>query len=100
VFEQLIPLAEQAGLPMTHVAMASATAPPGVTSAIIGPRPMQQLDDLLAAASVTSTTRSSTGSTRSPHPEPTRAPTTWPTYRPPSRAWGLRRRPVPERSAA
>ncbi|MEU8054676.1 aldo/keto reductase [Microbispora bryophytorum] len=53
VVEQLIPLAEKAGLPMTHLAMAFAIAHPGVTSAIIGPRTMGQLDDLLAGADVT-----------------------------------------------
>jgi aryl-alcohol dehydrogenase-like predicted oxidoreductase len=53
VVEQLIPLAEEAGLPMTHLAMAFAIAHPGVTSAIIGPRTMEQLDDLLAGADVT-----------------------------------------------
>ena len=51
--EQLIPLAEQAGLSLTHLAMAFAIAHPGVTSAIIGPRTMEQLDDLLAGADVT-----------------------------------------------
>jgi aryl-alcohol dehydrogenase-like predicted oxidoreductase len=51
--EQLIPLAEKAGLPMTHLAMAFAIAHPGVTSAIIGPRTMEQLDDLLAGVDVT-----------------------------------------------
>ena len=53
--EQLIPLAEKAGLPMTHLALAFAIAHPGVTSAIIGPHTMEQLDDLLAAADVTLT---------------------------------------------
>ena len=53
--EQLIPLAEKAGLPMTHLAIAFAIAHPGVTSAIIGPHTMEQLDDLLAAADVTLT---------------------------------------------
>jgi aryl-alcohol dehydrogenase-like predicted oxidoreductase len=53
VVEQLIPLAEKAGLPMAHLAMAFAIAHPGVTSAIIGPRTMEQLDDLLAGAGVT-----------------------------------------------
>jgi aryl-alcohol dehydrogenase-like predicted oxidoreductase len=53
VVEQLIPLAEKAGLPMTHLAMAFAIAHPGVTSAILGPRTMEQLDDLLAGAEVT-----------------------------------------------
>jgi aryl-alcohol dehydrogenase-like predicted oxidoreductase len=46
--EQLIPLAEKAGLPLTHLAMAFAIAHQGVTSAIIGPRTAEQLDDLLA----------------------------------------------------
>jgi aryl-alcohol dehydrogenase-like predicted oxidoreductase len=50
--EQIIPVAEEAGLPMTHLAMAFAIAHPGVTSAIIGPRTMEQLDDLLAGVDV------------------------------------------------
>jgi aryl-alcohol dehydrogenase-like predicted oxidoreductase len=50
--EQLIPLAEEAGLSLTHMAMAFVMAHPGVTSAILGPRTMQQLDDLLAGAEV------------------------------------------------
>ena len=53
--EQLIPLAQEADLPMTHLAIAFAIAHPGVTSAIIGPRTMEQLDDLLAGAEVTLT---------------------------------------------
>ncbi|MEJ2870319.1 aldo/keto reductase [Actinomycetospora sp. OC33-EN08] len=52
VVEQLVPLAEKAGLSMTHLAMAFAVAHPGVTSAIIGPRTMEHLDDLLAGAEV------------------------------------------------
>ena len=51
--EQLIPLADKAGLPMTHLALAFAVAHPGVTSAIIGPRTMAHLDDLLAGAGTT-----------------------------------------------
>jgi aryl-alcohol dehydrogenase-like predicted oxidoreductase len=51
--EQIIPLANQAGLPMTHLAIAFAIAHPGVTSAIIGPRTMEQLDDLLGGLDVT-----------------------------------------------
>jgi aryl-alcohol dehydrogenase-like predicted oxidoreductase len=50
--ERLIPLAEEAGLSLTHVAMAFVMAHPGVTSAILGPRTMQHLDDLLAGAEV------------------------------------------------
>jgi aryl-alcohol dehydrogenase-like predicted oxidoreductase len=53
--EQLIPLAEKAGLPITHLALAFAITHPGVTSAIIGPHTMKQLDDLLAAVDVTLT---------------------------------------------
>ncbi len=53
--ERIIPLAEEAGLPMTHLAMAFAIAHPGVTSAIIGPRTMEHLDDLLAGVDVTLT---------------------------------------------
>jgi aryl-alcohol dehydrogenase-like predicted oxidoreductase len=51
--ERLIPIAEQAGISLTHLAMAFAVAHPGVTSAIIGPRTMEQLDDLLAGAETT-----------------------------------------------
>ncbi len=50
--EQLIPLAEEAGLSLTHMALAFVMAHPGVTSAILGPRTMPHLDDLLAGAGV------------------------------------------------
>jgi aryl-alcohol dehydrogenase-like predicted oxidoreductase len=50
--EQLIPLAEEAELSLTHMAMAFVIAHPGVTSAILGPRTMQHLDDLLAGAEI------------------------------------------------
>jgi aryl-alcohol dehydrogenase (NADP+) len=50
--ERLIPIAEAAGLSLTHMGMAFVMAHPGVTSAILGPRTMQQLDDLLAGADV------------------------------------------------
>ncbi|QQQ78776.1 aldo/keto reductase [Saccharothrix sp. 6-C] len=50
--ERLVPVAEDAGLSLTHLAMAFAIAHPGVTSAIIGPRTEEQLDDLLAGADV------------------------------------------------
>jgi aryl-alcohol dehydrogenase-like predicted oxidoreductase len=53
--EQLIPLADKAGLPMTHLALAFVVAHPAVTSALIGAHTMEQLDDLLAAADVTLT---------------------------------------------
>jgi aryl-alcohol dehydrogenase (NADP+) len=50
--ERLIPIAERVGLSLTHMAMAFVMAHPGVTSAILGPRTMRQLDDLLAGAEV------------------------------------------------
>jgi len=53
VVEALVPLADKAGLKLTHLAMAFAIAHPGVTSALIGPRTMEQLDDLLAGTEVT-----------------------------------------------
>jgi aryl-alcohol dehydrogenase-like predicted oxidoreductase len=53
--EQIIPVAEQAGLKMTHLAIAFAITHPGVTSAIIGPRTMEHLDDLIAGMDVTLT---------------------------------------------
>jgi aryl-alcohol dehydrogenase (NADP+) len=50
--ERLIPLAEQAGLPMPHLAMAFAISHPAVTSALLGACTMEQLDDLLAGVDV------------------------------------------------
>jgi aryl-alcohol dehydrogenase-like predicted oxidoreductase len=50
--ERLIPIAQASGLSLTHMAMAFVMAHPGVTSAILGPRTMPQLDDLLAGAGV------------------------------------------------
>jgi aryl-alcohol dehydrogenase-like predicted oxidoreductase len=48
--EQLLPVAHGAGMSLTHMAMAFVLAHPQVTSAIIGPRTMEQLDDLLAGS--------------------------------------------------
>ena len=50
--ERLIPIAAGAGLSLTHLAMAFVMTHPGVTCAILGPRTMPQLDDLLAGAGV------------------------------------------------
>jgi aryl-alcohol dehydrogenase-like predicted oxidoreductase len=52
VVEQLIPLADEAGLPLIHLAMAFAIAHPGVTSALLGARTADQLDDLLKGVGV------------------------------------------------
>ncbi len=50
--DQLDQVAKDAGCSLTHLAMAFAVAHPAVTSAIIGPRTMEQLEDLLAGASL------------------------------------------------
>lgn len=50
--ERILPIAEEAGLKPVHMALAFVIAHPGVTSAIIGPRTMEHLDDLLAGTEV------------------------------------------------
>jgi aryl-alcohol dehydrogenase-like predicted oxidoreductase len=98
--EKIIPLAEKAGLPMTHLAMAFAIAHPGVTSAIIGPRTMEQLDDLLASADVTLTDEI-LDQIDEIVPPGTDIGTLDMAYRPPAlQRQDLRRRPVSERAAA
>jgi len=51
--EELIKIAADAGCPLIHLALAFVTSHPAVTSAIIGPRTMEQLTGLLAAAELT-----------------------------------------------
>jgi aryl-alcohol dehydrogenase-like predicted oxidoreductase len=48
--EDLAKVAANAGISMTHMAVAFTLAHPGVTSAIVGPRRLDQLEDLLVAA--------------------------------------------------
>ncbi|MEI8002502.1 MAG: aldo/keto reductase [Actinomycetes bacterium] len=50
--EALVPVAEAAGVSLTHLAHAFVLEHPVVTSAIIGPRTQAQLDDALAGADV------------------------------------------------
>lgn len=50
--EDLSRVAGDAGMPLPHMAIAFTLAHPGVTSAIIGPRTMDQLHDLLSAADI------------------------------------------------
>jgi aryl-alcohol dehydrogenase-like predicted oxidoreductase len=98
--EKIIPLANKAGLPVTHLAMAFAIAHPGVTSAIIGPRTMEQLDDLLAGADV-SVSDEILDQIDEIVPPGTDVGTLDMAYRPPAlRQPGLRRRPAAERAAA
>jgi aryl-alcohol dehydrogenase-like predicted oxidoreductase len=47
---ELAKLAAEAGLPLPHLAIGFVLAHPGVTSVIIGPRTMEQLDSLLTGA--------------------------------------------------
>ncbi|WP_307729855.1 aldo/keto reductase [Acrocarpospora macrocephala] len=98
--EQLILLAEEAGLPMTHLAMAFAIAHPGVTSALIGPRTMEHLDDLLAGFDVTLTDEI-LDRIDEIVPPGTDIGTLDQAYLPPAiKSSSLRRRPVSERTAA
>src|SRR3954447_4559606 len=52
IVEELAQLAEKQEMPMSHLALAFVLEHPAVTSAIIGPRTMEQLDDLMAGADV------------------------------------------------
>ncbi|MER5916246.1 aldo/keto reductase [Streptomyces sp. NPDC001982] len=100
VVEQLIPLAEQTGLPITHLAMAFSIAHPAVTSAILGPRTMEQLEDLLAGAEVTLDDDILDRIDKVAPPGIDAGPNDV-AYTPPSiTTVALRRRPLAERSAA
>ena len=52
IVEELVKIAADAGIPLTHLAIAFTIAHPAVTAAIIGPRTMDQLKDLLGGADV------------------------------------------------
>jgi aryl-alcohol dehydrogenase-like predicted oxidoreductase len=98
--EKVVPIAAKAGLPMTHLAMAFAIAHPGVTSAIIGPRTMEQLDDLLGAVEV-ALTDEILDQIDEIVPPGTNVGALDMAYRPPAiQRSDLRRRPVSERAAA
>jgi aryl-alcohol dehydrogenase-like predicted oxidoreductase len=56
VVEELALLAEQSGITLIELALAWAINHPGVTSAIIGPRTMEQLESQLPAADITLST--------------------------------------------
>ena len=99
--EQIIQVAEKAGLPMTHLAMAFAIAHPGVTSALIGPRTMEQLDDLLAGVDVTLSNEILDRIDEIVPPGTDVGAPDQSAYLPPAVAQSnLRRRPVDERAAA
>ena len=50
--EALMPVATQAGVPLAHLALAFVLTHPAITSAIIGPRTMEQLTGALGSADV------------------------------------------------
>ncbi|MGB8354067.1 MAG: aldo/keto reductase [Chthoniobacteraceae bacterium] len=52
VLEKLLPLAKEKGCPISQYALAWCMQQPGVTSPIIGPRTMEQLEDNLGALKV------------------------------------------------
>ncbi|WP_085067289.1 aldo/keto reductase [Catenuloplanes japonicus] len=100
VVERLIPLAADAGLPLTHLAMAFTITHPGVTSALLGPRTMAHLDDLLSGVDVTLSDDilDRIDEIVPPGTDVTRLDQA---YLPPAVLHpGLRRRPNPERAAA
>jgi aryl-alcohol dehydrogenase (NADP+) len=100
VVEELIPLAADAGLPMTHLAMAFTITHPGVTSALIGARTMDHLDGLLAGLDVT-LTDDILDRIDAIVPPGTDIGTLDQTYQPPAlENQGLRRRPLTARAAA
>ncbi|SDG26175.1 aryl-alcohol dehydrogenase (NADP+) [Lentzea fradiae] len=99
VVEQLISLAAEAGLSMPHLAMSFATTHPAVSSALLGVRTMEQLDDLLAGLDVV-LSDDVLDRIDAIVPPGTDVGTLDQAYVPPAiRHTALRRRPVAERSA-
>ena len=98
--EKLVPLAEEAGLSLTHMAMAFVIAHPGVTSAILGPRTMAHFDDLIAGADV-QLSDDVLDRIDEIVPPGTNVAALEPDYKPPAILdAALRRRPAVERAAA
>ena len=90
--EELDKLADDAGMTLTHLALAFVLEHPAVTSAIIGPRTMEQLERLLGADESGSPSRCSTASTSSCPPGTTVDPNEI-GWRPPELSRRRRRRP-------
>jgi aryl-alcohol dehydrogenase (NADP+) len=99
--EQLINLADDAGVSLSHMAVAFVIAHPAVTSAIIGPRTPEQLDSYLAGAEVVLNDELLDRIDQIVPPGVDIAPLEGAAYIPPSiEQTSLRRRPVAERGAA
>jgi aryl-alcohol dehydrogenase-like predicted oxidoreductase len=98
--EQLISLADEAGLSMPHLAMAFAISHPAVSCALLGARTMNQLDDLIAGMDV-ALPDDVLDRIDEIVPPGTDAGTLDQVYVPPAiQRTELRRRPLEERSAA
>jgi aryl-alcohol dehydrogenase-like predicted oxidoreductase len=99
--EQLLPVATAAGLTLTHMALAFVVAHPAVTSAILGPRTMEQFDDLITATQVKLDDTILDRIDEIVPPSTDIAPLEGSAYVPPAiKQIELRRRPFSERSAA
>ena len=97
--EQLFLLSQGAGLSLTHMALAFVIAHPAVTAAIIGPRTMEQLDDLLAGTEATLSDELLDQIDKIVPPGVDVAPLEGSAYTPPAITQiGLRRRPAADRS--
>lgn len=99
--EQLLLLAKSADMSLIHMALAFVVAHPALTSAIIGPRTMEHLDDQLAGADVVLTDEILDRIDEIVPPGTDVAPLEGSAYIPPSLTDALlRRRPIVERAAA
>jgi aryl-alcohol dehydrogenase-like predicted oxidoreductase len=99
--EALIPLAQDAGLSLMHMALAFVVAHPAVTAAIIGPRALDHLDGLLGGCDVVLGDALLDRIDEIVPPGVDVAPLEGAAYAPPSIAQpSLRRRPADARAAA
>lgn len=99
--EQLILLAESAGISLLHMALAFVVTHPALTSAIIGPRTMEHLDGYLGGAEVVLSDEVLDRIDEIVPPGVDVAPLDRAAYVPPSIAvTALRRRPLTERAPA
>lgn len=99
--EELIVLAKDAGLSLTHLSLAFVLAHPAVACAIIGPRTMTQLDDLLAGVEASLSDEILDRIDKIVPPGVDVAPLEGSAYSPPEFSIAaLRRRPAAERRAA
>ncbi|WP_242128134.1 aldo/keto reductase [Sphingobium sp. Sx8-8] len=99
--EQLIPVAEAAGISLIHLAVAFVMAHPAITSAIIGPRTPEQLEGYLSGIEVRLSDEILDQIDAIVPPGVDIAPLEGAAYVPPAIASAsLRRRPLGERAAA